>query len=263
MKERPWDVQNVETAQDRAARRLFASIARIATYKEHQPKLTIRKATDAPFRKAGNSTGVSQVSTENDPCEFPACSHTAEATLDARLLCRSHFYDTSTKRLDEHQENLQRSELTGIRAAATLKSLSEIISQTTILVVRAKLLSPWQQVQLRELSVRALALYKRVQRDSRLELNAPILLYREDGSQETRELTNTINISKRGACVATRNSRTLGEKIWIQKPAKPLRALARVAWVRQTDPARFSIGLEILDQANYWETELSSRLRAK
>lgn len=225
--------------------------------------MTIIKATDTPSRKAGARGRVSQVSTQNGSCEFPACSHTAEATLDARLLCRSHFYDVATKCLNQHQDNLQRSELTGIRAAATLKSLSEIISQTTALVVRAKLLSPWQQGQFRELSVRALELYKRVQRDPRVELNAPILLYREDGSQEARELTNTINISKRGACVATRNSRTLGEKIWIQKPAKHSRALARVAWVSQTGPARFSMGLEVVDQANYWEPELSSRPRAK
>jgi len=223
--------------------------------------MTIMNELHRRARKKSAKTGASPAATGNQSCGFPACSHAGEATLDARPLCRNHFYDVATKCLKTHLENLQRSEATGARAATTLKSLSEIISQTTTLVVRAKFLSPWQQGQFRELSVRALELYKRVQRDPRVELNAPILLYREPGATETRELTNTVNISKRGVCVVTMNSWALGEQIWIQKPAKPLRALARVAWIPQTGSARFPMGLEILDQENYWETELSPRPR--
>lgn len=221
------------------------------------------KAIDKANRQTLAPEQGSRTSLENGFCEIPACAHIAEATLDARSLCRDHFYDTAANCLDEHQRHLQRSELTGTRAVATLRSLSEIISQTTSLVVHAKFLSLGQQNRFRELSVSALELYKRLQRDPRVELNAPILLYREVGSAETRELTNTINISKRGVCVATVNLRAPGEKIWIQKPAKLLRTLARVAWIRQTSPVRFSMGLEILDQQNYWEAELSTGLKTR
>jgi hypothetical protein len=86
----------------------------------------------------------------------------------------------------------------------------------------------------------------------------PILIYRETDSVASRELTNTVNVSKRGACVETNGLWQTGEKIWMEKPGNQLRTLARVAWVKKREPTNFLVGLEILDYEDFWGLELAS-----
>lgn len=71
-------------------------------------------------------------------------------------------------------------------------------------------------------------------------------------SAESRELTDTVDVSKRGACVATRRMWKEGEKIWIENPENHLRTLARIAWIKETQMSHFLMGLEILDCEDFW-----------
>ena len=133
-----------------------------------------------------------------------------------------------------------------------LKSLSEVINQTTNVVARAKLLNPRRREQFFELTLSAAELYKRVQRSPRVSRNMPILIYREMDFTRKQELTNTVNVSKRGACIATSSLWETGEKIWIEKPVNKLRTLALVAWVKKSEASQFLLGLEILDCEDFW-----------
>ena len=85
-------------------------------------------------------------------------------------------------------------------------------------VASAKFLGPGQRDQFLELSLSAAELYKRVQRNPRVARNIPILIDRETDSAGNQELANTVNVSKRGACLATSGLWGTGEKIWIAKP---------------------------------------------
>jgi hypothetical protein len=194
-------------------------------------------------------------------CGWPGCSGGAEATLNGRSLCRGHFYDMAARNLEEHRARLERIGPLGADRIATLKFLSELINQTTTLVARAKFLGPSQRAQFLELSLSAAELYKRVQRNPRIPHNTPILIYREADSTENQELTNTVNVSKQGACIATIRLWETGEKIWIQKPGSQLRTRARVAWAKKNGLSQFHIGLEILECADYWELEPASPKR--
>jgi hypothetical protein len=200
-------------------------------------------------------------------CDRAGCSNSSEATLEGRPLCRNHFHEVATVRLKQCANSLRQVEHSATLGIATLKLLSELISQTTTLVVRAKFLSPWQQDQLRELSRSALELYKRIQRSPRVPMNVPIVLYREAGIVGNQELTNTINVSKRGACVATIDACLVGERVWLQKTTSPLRTLGIVAWAKKTvvEAKRaensglgrsrrtlFHVGIELADQENFW-----------
>jgi hypothetical protein len=204
-----------------------------------------------------------RVNMNESTCGWAGCSKGAEAELDARPLCRSHFFEIAAKWVEKHRESLQRTEPTGEHRLAVLKFLSELISQTTNLATRAKFLSPSQRDQFNELSTAALGLYKRVQRDPRVPLNMPILLHRDTSLEESQELTYTVDVSKKGASIATIRSCGVGEKIWIQKPTNPLRSLARVAWVKKTGPAQFLIGLDILDHENFWGANILSPVRIR
>lgn len=190
-------------------------------------------------------------------CGCTGCVQNAEVALSGQKLCRSHFYDIATKRVEEHTESLQKREPTGEPRREILRFLSELISQTTTLTIRAKFLSPWQREQFHELSVAASGLYKRVQRSPRVPLNMPILLYRDADPAANRELTHTVNVSKKGACIATTASCVIDDKIWIQKVTEPVRSATRVAWVKKNGAFQFMVGLDLLDQQDFWQKELS------
>ena len=185
-------------------------------------------------------------------CGWAGCGSGSEATLDNRPLCRSHFYDMAVKRIDEYRAGLQQIDSAGGDRTAILKFLSEVISRTTNLVASVKFLSPRQREQFFELSLSAADLYKRVQRSPRVKRNMPILIYREMDFTRKQELTNTVDVSKRGACIATSSLWEIGEKIWIEKPTRKLPTLARVAWLKKSEASQFLLGLEILDCEDFW-----------
>jgi PilZ domain-containing protein len=191
-------------------------------------------------------------------CGWSGCSSNPEATLDGSRLCRNHFYDTAVKRLEEYRARLRRIEPAGTDRTATLKFLSELISQTTTLVASAKSLGAGQRDQFLELSLSAAELYKRVQRNARIRRNMPILVSHETDSTGRQELTNTVDVSKRGACIATSWLWETGEKLWIEKPGNQLRTLARVAWVKKGEPSQYLMGLDILDCEDFWGLDLAS-----
>jgi len=191
-------------------------------------------------------------------CGALGCGNFAEATLDELSLCRNHFYERALKRIEEYRGRLQTIEAAGTGRNEAPEFLSQIIAQTTTLVTNAKLLGPGQRDQFLALSMSAMQLFKRAQRPPRMPRNMPVLLSREKDSKGTPELTNTVDVSKRGACVATVGSWTRGEKAWIQKPVSDLRALARIAWSKKTELSRFLVGLEILDAEDFWKLESTS-----
>jgi hypothetical protein len=194
-------------------------------------------------------------------CGWSGCSSKPEAALDGYRLCRKHFYDRAAKRLEEYRAALRRTATGKVDHTATIKFLSEVISQTTTLVASAKFLDPVHRDQFLRLSLSATQLYKRIKRNARRRLNMPILVYREADSTRMQELTNTVDVSKQGACIATSWLWEIGEKIWIEKPGNQLRTLARVAWLKKGEPTQFLMGLDILDCEDFWGLDLASRKR--
>jgi len=190
-------------------------------------------------------------------CGSLGCSNFAEATLDELSLCRNHFYDRAMKRIEEYRGRLQTLEAAG-GVLEVPEFLSQIIAQTTMLVTTAKFLGPGQRDQFLDLSLAAMQLFKRAQRAPRLARNMPVLLGREADSVGAPELTNTVDVSRRGACVATVGSWVIGDKAWIQKPAGDLKALARIAWSKKLGFSQFLVGLDILDAEDFWKLESTS-----
>jgi hypothetical protein len=190
-------------------------------------------------------------------CGSFGCGKFAEATLDELSLCRNHFYDKAMKRMEEYRGRLQTTETAEGGRNEAPEFLSQIIAQTTMLVTNAKSLEPGQRDQFLDLSKSAMHLFKRAQRPPRLARNMPVLVSRAD-STGTQELTNTIDVSKRGACITTKGSWEIGDKAWIQKPVGDLKALARIAWSKKTGFSQFLVGLDILDAEDFWKLESAS-----
>jgi hypothetical protein len=213
---------------------------------------------DLGAMQMANETSHRGIGTPEGTCAWSGCGNKSEAALDGYRLCRNHFYQRATKRLEEYRAGLRQVSPGMADHNATLKFISEVISQTTTLVANAKLLAPAQRDQFLNLSLSAAELYKQAQRNARIRRNMPILVYREKDSKGMRELTNTVDVSKQGVCIVTVRLWEIGEKIWIEKPASQVRTLARVAWLKKGELTQFLMGLDILDSEDFWGLDLAS-----
>jgi len=164
-----------------------------------------------------------------------------------------HFYEIACRRLAECRGRSIATLASESDGAATLTFLSELITQTTSLVVNAKFLNEAQREQFLELSMAAMELSKRIQRHPRKPAVLDVALYRSRNPTRVCESTKTINISKRGACVETRILWEVGETLWLENPESGRRALGRVAWVTKAGVASGALGLEILDWEDFWD----------
>ena len=185
-------------------------------------------------------------------CRWTGCGISAEANLEARALCRNHFYAIASERIDEYRKRLHQFDLSAVERIEIPKLLSEVIHQTTFLVTTAKMLNPQDRDHFLELTLSASALYKRIQRNPREQRSLPVVIYRETDSISAHELTNTIDISKQGASVTTRRLWKAGETIRIEKTDDPLGARARVVWIKKDSSTQFLMGLEILESRDFW-----------
>ncbi|MGA7853765.1 MAG: PilZ domain-containing protein [Candidatus Acidiferrales bacterium] len=191
-------------------------------------------------------------------CGWIGCKNLSEATLDARPLCRKHFYDIASRRLADYRERFAGADPVGRDRVAASAFLSELIGQAGTLVTGAKELTAEERDDFLALSTDAVEMYKRVQRNPRIPLRVPVRVYRAPGSKGKFELTATVNVSKAGACVTTREPFAVGANLWIQKTENSANASGCVTWVKEVSASQFLIGFEILDHEDFWNLKQQS-----
>jgi len=168
------------------------------------------------------------------------------------LLCRDHFHQNAVKKLEQYHSRLQNANESGGERAALSKFVSEIISQTTILVSRTKLLSRQQRELFLDLSRASLQFYKRVQRNPRQNRRLGILVRGDQGEPARREQTETVNISLKGACFESAITWRNDEMVTIQRLDTKETASARIARVERSAGVVSKVGVEILDNEDFW-----------
>jgi len=188
----------------------------------------------------------------NQSCMWAGCQYKADALLENRSLCRDHFYEAATTRLQTYQSRLEKANSVEEERISLIKFVSEVISQTTVLVARTKFLSEAQRDLFLALSHSAVAFYKRVQRDPRKDSEVSLLLSSTKEGTPRSEATKTINISVKGACLETRNSWQAGEEVRIARLDTNREARARVTWVEAPHLLAGRIGIEILGADDFW-----------
>ena len=196
--------------------------------------------------------GRSLCAIPDSSCAWAGCDNRAEASLEGRCLCRKHFSHLAAKCLEGHRIRLSESEPTGRDRTKVLNLVSQIVSETTVLVANGKFPDPQEREKLLNLTKSATEFYQRVQRSPRVRRNMPILVCRETDPEGSAELTNTINVSKQGLSIATNRTWKSGEKVWVQRPGNRRRALARVIWVGKSELYQFLVGLQILNCEDFW-----------
>ncbi|MGB8438423.1 MAG: PilZ domain-containing protein [Candidatus Acidiferrales bacterium] len=186
-------------------------------------------------------------------CGWIGCKNLSEAALDARPLCRKHFYDIAARRLADYHERFAGADPVGRDRVAASAFLSNLIGQAGTLVTSAKELTAKERANFLALSTDAVEMYKRVQRNPRIPLRVPIRVYRAPGQKGKFELTATVNVSKVGACITVREPVAVGARLWLQKTENAESASGCVSWAKETEASQFLIGFEILDHEDFWD----------
>lgn len=191
-------------------------------------------------------------------CGWIGCKNLSEATLDARPLCRKHFYDIASRRLADYRERFAGADPIGRDRVTASAFLSDLIGKAATLATGAKQLSAKERDDFLALSTGAVEMYKRVQRNPRIPLRVPVRVYRAAGGKGKFELTATVNVSKAGACVTAREPFAVGANLWIQKTENSANASGCVTWVKEVSATQFQIGFEILDHEDFWDLKQQS-----
>src|SRR5215469_2515426 len=123
----------------------------------------------------------------NELCQWTACHFRGDAELEGRFLCRDHFHQSATIKLNKYQSRLREANESDSERASLIQFVSEVISQTTLLVSRTKFLSEAQRELFLSLSHSSLQFYKRVQRDTRKDDQQQVLLFRNSGKSTNQE----------------------------------------------------------------------------
>jgi len=191
--------------------------------------------------------------TASELCQWTGCHFSGDAVLEGRLLCRDHFHQSATKKLNQYQARLREANESDGERASLIRFVSEVISQTTLLVSRTKFLSEAKRDLFLRLSQSSLQFYKRVQRDPRQDQKRPVVIARTSGKSTDQENTETVNISVKGACLESSLAWELGEQLRISRLDTKATALARVARVDKAAAGKPKIGIEIIDADDFWK----------
>jgi hypothetical protein len=186
-----------------------------------------------------------------EPCGWAGCEKGARANLEGRPFCLDHFLDLARARMES---------LLRLSDGATERNLpsevqsflSEVVSATTVLAAETRMLAPSHREELIALSTRAAEMYRHIQRTPRFFRRVACVVRSEATPKDPGEKSYTINISQGGACIDLRQSVRVGQTVILERADTQKSARARVAWVKPSLAERSLVGLEILDEPDFW-----------
>ena len=188
-----------------------------------------------------------------EQCSWAGCSRRSEADLIQRALCINHFLQFSHTRLKSIQQEVAHNSGPRNLAPSEVQSfLSQVISQTALLATGIRLLSPAVRAELIELSSAAAEISRQLHREPRLPRRIRCLLRTGMVSSEISEPCVTVNISVHGACLEIRRPLRVRQEITLERMETHDCTRARVAWIKRTAPEKFVVGMELLENEDFW-----------
>jgi hypothetical protein len=185
-------------------------------------------------------------------CNWTGCERPSGAKLAERPLCLEHFLLLSHGRIATIQEMFKGGFDERNFSPEIRSFLTQVVSQTAILATQIRMLAPSHRDDLIRLSTVATKIYNRINRAPRHAKRVCCLLRTGMFSSEISERCFTVNISRSGACVETRQSLKVGQTITLERDDTKECARATVAWTKQSSAQRTLTGLQIIDKENFW-----------
>jgi hypothetical protein len=166
-----------------------------------------------------------------------------------------HFWERAHQALVRIEKSLSHQGGARDISPDVLSVLSEIVSQIPSIVVGTKDMNPELREKFMSLSETAAKVYKRARRPPRFNRSILCHIAISDDPSEAPQKCSTLDVSQRGASVETSYPLQKGQFIMLRREDTGKYARAKVVWVKKKDVKGYTIGLEILDQEDFWGLE--------
>ncbi len=130
--------------------------------------------------------------------------------------------------------------------------LSQMISEMSALAAGTRQLQPELREKLISLSETAAKLYKRARRPPRFNRSVACRIRISAISTDAPESCSTVDVSQRGLSFTTLRPPQVKQLITLEREDTGRRARTKVVWVKKKTANVFVVGLEILDQEDFW-----------
>jgi hypothetical protein len=195
---------------------------------------------------------------ENGRCDAGACNEPATADLDAHSLCLQHFVSVSMRELDSRSENVKGQSFDTVAVNDFKHFLADCEKEATRLSETEQAEDSPAKPRILEVLRRVSQLSRGLRRSPRFTASVPVWLRREDPSRTWEEETWTSSVSRYGAGFACHHAVDIGGEVVLCRRDKGNRVRARVVYCRFDNEGRRQIGVELLDQIDFWDLEKMS-----
>jgi PilZ domain len=202
----------------------------------------------------------SSQTTQTAHCEVAGCETAATARINARSVCIEHFLADTVCELDARAARLKNQTIDGEELQSWKEFIAECTSQAQRLAQDDHTVDKRTRTRLLDLVLRASHLSQSLRRSPRVQAALPIWLRREDPGRSWEEETWTSTVSEHGAGLVCRHLVEPGGTVVLCRKGPGDRARARVVYCRYDGNGRRQIGVEFIDQNDFWE--LSQKARA-
>lgn len=196
-----------------------------------------------------------QLGAENCQCDFASCDEWASADIESQSLCVEHFISVSMKELDARSEGLKGKSFGEVAIDDFRNFLQACQKQAAKLSENAQGSDPQIKSRLSEILRRVSQLGQKLRRSPRFDASVPVWLRREDPGRTWEEQTWTSSVSRFGAGFSCHHAVDVGGEVVLCRRDKGNRVRAKVVYCRFDAEGRRQIGVELLDQADFWDLE--------
>ena len=192
-------------------------------------------------------------------CTVEACEGAASAKLDTNDVCVEHFLLATVREIDDRAARLKQQPIEAGEMQAWKEFIANCTSQAQRLAQDDRTVDKRTRTRLLDLVLRASHLSQSLRRSARVPATLPIWLRREDPGKSWEEETWTSTVSEHGAGLVCRHLVEPGSTLVLCRRGPGDRARARVVYCRYDSDGRRQIGVEFIDQNNFWELSQKSR----
>jgi hypothetical protein len=192
-------------------------------------------------------------------CSVEACEGAGAARFDARDVCIEHFLAATVRELDARAAQLKQHPIGGEELQSWKEFIADCTSQAQRLAQDDRSVDKRTRTRLLDLVLRASHLSQSLRRSPRVPAALPIWLRREDPGKSWEEETWTSTVSEHGAGMVCRHLVEPGSTLVLCRKGPGDRARARVVYCRYDGDGRRQIGVEFIDQNDFWDLSQKAR----
>lgn len=192
---------------------------------------------------------------EKSRCHLASCDEPAAADLDDGPLCLQHFLAVSLREMDVWNERVKKESFETAAVKDFKKFLADCETQARKLSEAESAHHARTKQRILEVLHRISQLKRGLRRSPRFATSLPVWLRREDPSRTWEEETWTSSVSRHGAGFSCHHSVDIGGEVVLCRRDRGSRVRARVVYSRFDAEGQRQIGVELLDQDDFWDLE--------